>query len=199
MVFEKLFKNKKEINKMEYSDIKRIDNEIANKKTEAKEVWRDVINYERWYEVSDKGNVRKVNMDGTTKLLRAKPSAKGKTVGLRKLNSVKTYQVSHLVADAFGVKPTSTNKNNIYHIDGDVNNDVLSNLTYDKKETEKYIEEHKVLNDVKENNKQELINYVENNKVFLQQAKEKINSEVTLKDVNDTLKEILELLHTYMQ
>ena len=147
MILERLFKNKKEINDMEYSDKERIDNEIAKNKLESKEVWRDVVNYERWYEVSDKGNVRKVNRDGSTKLLKAKPNAKGKTVGLRKLDEVRTHQISHLVADAFGVKPTSTNKNCIYHIDGDVNNDTLSNLTYDKKETEKYIKEHKVIKD----------------------------------------------------
>lgn len=196
MILERLFKNKKEINDMEYSDKERIDNEIAKNKLESKEVWRDVVNYERWYEVSDKGNVRKVNRDGSTKLLKAKPNAKGKTVGLRKLDEVRTHQISHLVADAFGVKPTSTNKNCIYHIDGDVNNDTLSNLTYDKKETEKYIKEHKVIKDLRENNKQDLINYVENNKVFLQQAKEKINSEVTLKDINDTLEEMLKRVNS---
>ena len=180
---------------IEYNDKDRIDRELAKPLVnETKEIWKDVVGYERWYEVSNLGNIRKVNRDGSTKLLKAKPNAKGRTIGLRKVEGVKTYQVSHLVADAFKVPTTDTNKNCIYHIDGNVNNDYLSNLTYDKKETNKYKEETKSLN--KENNKEQLINYIENNKEFLKQSKE--NKEVTLKDINNTLNEILDLLKNQM-
>ena len=210
MWFKSLFKKEnkgpnnlyeKEYIKMEkeYSDKERIDNELA-KPVEVKEIWKDVVGYERWYEVSDKGNIRKINDDGSRKILKAKPSSKGKTVGLRKVDKVKTYQVSHLVAEAFKVKPTSTNKSNVYHIDGDINNDCLSNLTYNKKETEAYKqeqerikEEQARLEQEEENHKSELLDYIENNKEFLQQAKE-INNEVTLGDIYNKLNEILEVL-----
>ena len=185
----------------EYNDKNRIDYEQSNKKKETKEIWKDVVGYERWYEVSNLGNVRKINRDGTTKILKAKPNAKGRTVGLRKVGSVKTYQVSHLVAEAFKVPTTDKNKNNVYHIDGDANNDCLSNLTYDKKETDKYKEEHKddMLELVAKNEerKEELFNYIENNRVFLQQAK--ANKEVSLKEINDTLNKILDLLKTHLK
>lgn len=200
MWFKDLFKeNKKEEEcikmEKEYSDKERIDNELA-RPVEVKEIWKDVIGYERWYEVSDKGNVRKINDDGSRKVLKAKPNSKGKTVGLRKVDKVKTYQVSHLVAEAFKVKPTSTNKSIVYHIDGDVNNDCLSNLTYNKKETELYKQEQEKLlreEQQEESHKNELLDYIENNKEFLQQAKE-INNEVTLGDIYNKLNEILEVL-----
>ena len=202
----KKLKNEKEYIKMEkeYSDKERIDNELA-KPVETKEIWKDVVGYERWYEVSDKGNVRKINDDGSRKILKAKPSSKGKTVGLRKVDKVKTYQVSHLVAEAFKVPTTKSNKNIVYHIDGDMNNDCLSNLTYDKKETEAYKEEQErllkeeqakidtIYNEEKEKNRLELFNYIESNKDFLVQAKE-MNKQITLEDVYNKLDEILEVL-----
>lgn len=197
----KWWKSLKNEKMSEYSDKNRIDYEQNNNKKETKEVWKDVVGYERWYEVSNLGNVRKINRDGTTKILKAKPNTKGRTAGLRKVGNVKTYQVSHLVAEAFKVPTTDTNKNNVYHIDGDVNNDCLSNLTYDKKETDKYKEEHKddMLEFVAKNEerKEELFNYIENNRVFLQQAK--ANKEVGLKEINDTLNKILDLLKTHLK
>lgn len=208
----KYYNKEKEYIEMEkeYSDKERIDNELVKNKRwlpipEQVEIWKDVIEYERWYEVSNLGNVRKINDDGTRKVLKAKPSLKGRTIGLRKTGHVKTYQISHLVAEAFNVKKTEKNKNNVYHIDGDVNNDCLSNLTYDKKETEAYKKEQEKLlreeqekfNEIlkQEENKQknELLDYIENNKEFLQQSKE-INNEITLGDIYNKLNEILEVL-----
>lgn len=196
MIFDKIFKNKKEIDEIEYSDKDRIDNEIANSKIESKEIWRDVVNYERWYEVSDKGNVRRINRDGSTKLLKARPNPKGRTVGLRKLDVVHTHQISHLVAEAFKLMPTERNSTRIYHIDGDVNNDVLSNLTYDIKETEAYIKENaNVIVDVKKDNTEPL----EAIKPLIQINENKDEEQdVTLKDINNTLKEIVYLLQKHI-
>ena len=211
IIKNKYLERKGEKKKMEkeYSDKERIDNELVKNKKwlpipEQVEMWKDVIDYERWYEVSNLGNVRKINDDGTRKILKAKPSEKGRTVGLRKVDKVKTYQVSHLVAEAFNVKTTEKNKSNVYHIDGDINNDCLSNLTYDKKETEAYKEEQERLlkeeqekfNEIlkqEESDKNELLDYIENNKEFLQQTKE-INNEITLGDIYNKLNEILEVL-----
>ena len=186
----------------EYSDKDRIDKELAKHKMSFNvddEIWKDVIGFERWYEVSDKGNVRKINDDGSRKVLKAKPNSKGRTIGLRKTGKVKTYQVSHLVAEAFKVKTTDKNKNNVYHIDGDNNNDCLSNLTYDKKETDAYKQEQERLKaeqeklEQQESHKDELINYIENNKEFLQQARE-MSKEITLKDIYDKLSELIEVI-----
>ncbi len=167
---------------IEYNDKDRIDKELAKNKSwlpilEQEEIWRDVIDYERWYEVSDKGNVRKINRDGTTKVLKAKDNVKGRTVGLRKVNELKTFSVSHLVANAFKLKTTEKNKKRVYHIDGNVNNDCLSNLTYDFRETETYIKEHG--EEVKENK--------------LQIVKE-TTKEITLKDIYDKLNELIDVI-----
>ena len=48
-----------------------------------------------------------------------------------------------------------------------------------------------------EERKEELFNYIENNRVFLQQAK--ANKEVGLKEINDTLNKILDLLKTHLK
>jgi len=204
--------NKDKDEMFEYSDKDRIDNELINKQIKQqqdndKEIWKWVVGYERWYEVSNKGNVRKINDDGTKKLLKAsdvRPNyTRGRIVNLTKAGeNQKTRQICMLVAEAFNLKPTDDNKT-LYHIDGNINNDCLSNLTYDIKETEKYIEEQRKIKEEQErlerekqeqeNHKEELKNYLEENKEFLKEAKER-NSEVTIKDVYDKLCEILEVL-----
>ena len=172
----------------EYNDKERIDNELKKSKTNTNsEVWKWVVGYERWYEVSNYGNIRKIKDDGTKKLLKTKDSKRGHVVGLRRMGSLKNFMVSHLVAEAFKLKTTEKNKNHVYHIDGNINNDCLSNLTYDYTETESYIKEH-----AKEE-KTELKEYVEANKEFLKQAKE-INKEITLKDIYDKLNELIEVI-----
>ena len=166
--------------KIEYNDKDRIDYELENAKptnTKTDEIWKDVIGYERWYEVSNYGNVRKINRDGTTKVLKAKDNVKGRTVGLRKVNELKTFSVSHLVANAFKLKTTEKNKKRVYHIDGNVNNDCLSNLTYDFRETETYIKEHE--EEIKENK--------------LQIVKE-TTKEITLEDIYDKLNELIDVI-----
>lgn len=188
-------RNNKTKTEVEYNDKDRIDNELkkANKTTNT-EIWKWVVDYERWYEVSNYGNVRKINDDGSKKLLNAKEdlsNKRGRVVGLRKMSSVKNFMISHLVADAFNLQKTKENGKAIYHIDGNVNNDCLTNLTYNYKETEKYIKEQEKLK--AQETKTELKEYVEANKDFLKQAKE-INKEVTLKDIYDKLNELIEVI-----
>ena len=205
-------KDREEMSKLEYSDKDRIDNELINKQIKQqqdneKEIWKWIVGYERWYEVSNKGNVRKINDDGSKRLLKAcdvRPNyTRGRIVSLVKAGeSQKVYQIRYLVAEAFNLKPIDDNKT-LYHIDGNINNDCLSNLTYDIKETEKYIEEQRKIKEEQErlerekqeqeNHKEELKNYIEENKEFLQEAKER-NSEVTIKDIYNKLCEILEVL-----
>ena len=199
---EKLIKND-----VEYSDKNRIDYELRNAKMSydnSTEIWKDVKDYERWYEVSNLGNVRKLERDGSTKLLKAKDVTKGaRQVGLRKVDKVKTFVICHLVADAFNLPTCENNKTIIYHIDGDINNDALINLTYDKTETEEYIEEQERIKDEqirlaqekieKESHKVELFNYIEDNRDFLLQARE-MNKEITTRDIYNKLCEILEVL-----
>ena len=181
---------------IEYSDKDRIDKELAKPISESKEIWKDVVGYERWYEVSDKGNVRRIERDGSTKLLKARPDlSRGRRVGLRMTDKPTYFQVSHLVACAFNLKKENGQKN-IYHIDGDVNNDCLSNLTYDKTETEAFIKEQERLKEEQEKRnerKEQFVDYIEANKEFLQQAKE-MNKEITIKDIYNKLDEILEVL-----
>lgn len=179
----------------EYSDRKRIDNELMNKKIEPlnNEIWKWVVGYERWYEVSNLGNVRKVNQDGTRKLLIASSNMRrGRCANLHIPNKKqKVVLISHLVADAFNLPLHPTNKRSIYHIDGDINNDCLTNLTYDETETDEY----KKNNEPEKQEKDNLQKAIEENKEFLEKAKE-INSsrEITLRDIYDKLNEILEVL-----
>ncbi len=191
----------------EYSDKDRIDFEELNKQTKPlnEEIWKWVVGYERWYEVSNLGNVRKINDDGTKRLLVAcdvpKEYTRGRIVNLAKTGEKqKVCQICKLVAEAFNIPNTKKSKT-LYHIDGNVNNDCLTNLTYDEKETEAYIEEQRKIKEEQEklelekqeqeSHKSELLDYIENNKEFLQQTKER-NQEITITDVYNKLCEILE-------
>lgn len=192
---------------VEYSDKDRIDNELAKQKievNESPEVWRDVVNYERWYEVSNKGNVRRIEVDGSRTLLKATyKEGRARAVGLRMTGPTRTITIMKLVAQAFNIKPTKDNDRNIYHINGDMSDDRSCNLTYDITQTDEYIKEQERLKDEQirlaqskieaETHKEELFNYIESNKEFLSQAR-KINKEVSLRDIYDKLCEILEVL-----
>lgn len=191
----------------EYSDKDRIDNELANKKievNESPEVWRDVVNYERWYEVSNKGNVRRIEVDGSRTLLKATyKEGRARAVGLRMTGPTRTITIMKLVAQAFNIKPTKDNDRNIYHINGDMGDDRSCNLTYDITQTDEYIKEQEKIKEEqirlaqekieKEAHKKEQENYINENKDFLLQARE-MNKEVSLKDIYDKLCEILEAL-----
>lgn len=186
---------KKEI---EYSDKARIDFEKNKIEKIDNEIWKDVVGYERWYEVSNQGNVRRIERDGSTTLLKATyKDGRPRSVGLKTTGPTKVFTIKLLVAQAFNIKPTEENSRIIYNIDGDLSNDYASNLTYDYKQTEEYIKEQERIKEEQEKlekeSHKELINYIENNKDFLQQAKE-MNKEITIKDVYGKLCEILEVL-----
>ena len=76
----------------------------------------------------------------------------------------KVFQICRLVADAFNIQNPNKSKT-LYHIDGNVNNDNLTNLTFDEKETEKYIEEQRKIKEEQE--KLEREKQQENNKKII--------------------------------
>lgn len=104
-----------------------------------KEEWRDIVNYEGYYQVSSFGNVRSVERD----ILRSNginqhcksvilKSFQGKTcnylsVQLSKDNHTEKFMIHRLVAYAFlGLKKESNLEVN--HIDGNTHNNRLDNL-----------------------------------------------------------------------
>ena len=198
---EKLLKQE-----VEYSDKDRIDFEKSKIEKVDNEIWKDVVGYERWYEVSNQGNVRRIERDGSTTLLKATyKDGRPRSVGLRTTGTARIYNIKLLVAQAFNIKPTENNDRIIYNIDGDLSNDCASNLTYDYKQTEEYIKEQErklkeeqaifdnIYKEEQENHKKELFDYIESNKDFLIQAKE-MSKQITLEDIYNKLNEILEVL-----
>ncbi|MGH7593440.1 MAG: NUMOD4 domain-containing protein [Gemmatimonadales bacterium] len=100
------------------------------------EEWRAVVGYEGLYEVSDKGNVRRIApwCDGR----RTKPAAKltGKTtetgyrrISIRKEGAIREFAIHRLVAAAFiGSLPSSVHQVN--HKNGKKTDNCVSNLEY---------------------------------------------------------------------
>lgn len=103
------------------------------------EIWKPVKNYEGIYEISSYGNLRSVDRqciykNGTTKLLKGKPKKlqyiqdKYVITTLSKNNTLKTFTVHSLVAEAF--LPRIANKTQINHIDGNKHNNHIENLEW---------------------------------------------------------------------
>lgn len=101
------------------------------------EIWKDVLDYEQQYQVSNLGNIRSKDHEvrckgGKTRMVKGKlrmpqTNRKGYQIAvLSKDNQLKTFTVHQLVARAFipdFVKGTELN-----HIDGDKTNNCVSNL-----------------------------------------------------------------------
>ena len=96
-----------------------------------KEIWKDIKDYEGFYQVSNLGNVRSVPRNGTVKYYKIlKPNnVKGYyQVTLQKKGKKKIYKVHRLVAKTF-IKNTY-NKREVNHIDGNKLNNAVTNLEW---------------------------------------------------------------------
>jgi len=97
-----------------------------------KEIWKDIPNYEGIYQVSNLGNVKSLNYNGTKKERTLKPAiVKNQNryyVGLCKQKIVKKYKVHQLVAMAFLGHIPCGYKLVVDHIDSNPLNNNLDNL-----------------------------------------------------------------------
>jgi hypothetical protein len=105
-------------------------------------MWKDVVGFEGYYEVSDQGEVRSVKRTVLQKngklstypsrLLKPDTSGTSKTIYLRvslsKNNKVSRQLVHRLVAQAF--IPNPNNKPHVNHVDNDSLNNSVSNLEW---------------------------------------------------------------------
>lgn len=110
------------------------------------EIWKPIPQVNNYYEISNLGRVRSADRiitrsDGRVyrynskimKIFKASPSDVTARVELSMHNKHKSYYISSLVAQAFLDVPYCSTM--IFNIDGDPNNNVLSNLTLDLKDT----------------------------------------------------------------
>lgn len=103
------------------------------------EIWKDALNFENYYEVSNFGNIRRkdsetIYKDGrvahfSSNLLKPSVSKKGYLrVYLSKNSKKYTKSVHRFVAEAFIENPL--NKRTVNHIDGNKLNNNVSNLEW---------------------------------------------------------------------
>jgi len=96
------------------------------------EIWKDVIGYEGLYKVSNLGRVKSLPRNGTIKTERVLVQKiawnKRKQIALNKDDKRKSYCVHRLVAKAFLGLPKE--KHEVNHIDGNPQNNEVSNLEW---------------------------------------------------------------------
>ena len=103
------------------------------------EVWKDIIGYEGFYQVSNMGRVRSLDRDIIDKngivyslkgsMREVSSSSRGyQDIGLSKDGEQKTFFIHRLVAESFIPNPKSLPIVN--HIDGDKRNNVVTNLEW---------------------------------------------------------------------
>lgn len=102
-----------------------------------KEVWRPVVSWEGWYEVSSFGNIKRVKPGYGAKvgrILKTSLIRSTVVVGLRKNGQpVKRYPVGHLVLAAFtGVRPPDME---MCHLDDNPWNNTIENLHWGSRST----------------------------------------------------------------
>lgn len=102
------------------------------------ELWKDIPEYEKYYQISNFGNVRTkdrqvVNVDGKVSFYKSKdrkPSiSEYRMIALSKNGCVKVLKISRIVAKLF-VKGKSDVNKIVNHIDGNKHNDLYSNLEW---------------------------------------------------------------------
>jgi hypothetical protein len=92
------------------------------------EIWKNIINYEGLYQVSNMGRVKSL-WKGKERILKSGKSIWGYyLVNLHKNGKIKTYSVHRLVGIAFISNPD--NKPEINHIDGNKTNNRADNLEW---------------------------------------------------------------------
>ena len=101
------------------------------------EVWKDIINYEGHYQVSNQGRVKSLKQ-GKERILKARKLPSGYLqVDLYKNGEYKHYTVHRLVAKAF--IPNPNNLPDVNHKDEDKTNNNLSNIEWcDRKYNSNY-------------------------------------------------------------
>lgn len=99
------------------------------------EIWKDIVNYEGLYQVSNLGNVRSLSFGARNirksnkiKLLKQSPTNCGYLKVQLYKNGYKMFYVHRLVAIAF--LPNPENKKQINHIDGNKQNNNVLNLEW---------------------------------------------------------------------
>jgi len=104
------------------------------------EIWKDIIDYEGYYEISNLGNIRSkektiINKNGFSrklplKYLKLNIGSKGYLgLGLSKNNKVHYFELHRLLAIHF-IEKNNIDFNIVNHIDGDILNNNLDNLEW---------------------------------------------------------------------
>lgn len=96
------------------------------------EIWKDIAGYEKLYQVSNRGRVKSLPRNGTgakEKILTLHKDSKGVyNVSLSKNGERKIAYVHRLVAEAF--LPNPFNLPQVWHIDGNSENNEVDNLIW---------------------------------------------------------------------